>query len=143
VAPLNKRLITNKYTFARLKIHENSTALGAINQYKNTGRVILKQSRVERERERVIEGKESRGLCKLELVGVNNPSQSHCRVQWFINDWKLAHLKLSLGHVDLAPVDELDYELEVVEADVLGHDDGRVLAGVGKQQLLEVGAAGG
>lgn len=53
------------------------------------------------------------------------------------------HLKLSLGDVDLAPVDELDNEFEVAEADVLGHDDGRVLAGVREQQLLKVRAARG
>lgn len=53
-----------------------------------------------------------------------------------------AHLKLRLRNVDLAAVDELDDELEVVEADVLRHDDRRVFAGVRQQELLEVGAAG-
>jgi len=47
-----------------------------------------------------------------------------------------------LRNVDLAAVDELDDELEVVEADVLRHDDGRVFAGVRQQEFLEVGAAG-
>lgn len=56
---------------------------------------------------------------------------------------KLAHLKLCLGYVDFTPVDELDNEFEVVEADVLRHDDGRVLAGVRQQQLLKVRAARG
>lgn len=53
-----------------------------------------------------------------------------------------AHLKLRLRNVDLAAVDELDDELEVIEADVLRHDDRRVFAGVRQQELLEVGAAG-
>lgn len=52
-----------------------------------------------------------------------------------------AHLKLRLRNVDLAAVDELDDELEVVEADVLGHDDRRVFARIRQQELLEIGAA--
>lgn len=56
---------------------------------------------------------------------------------------KLAHLKLCLRDVDFTPVDELDDKFEVVEADVLGHDDGRVLAGVRQQQLLKIRAARG
>lgn len=47
-----------------------------------------------------------------------------------------------MRNVDLAAVDELDDELEVVEADVLRHNDRRVFAGVRQQESLEVGAAG-
>jgi len=41
-----------------------------------------------------------------------------------------AHLKLCLRDVDLTAVDELDDELEVVEAYVLRHNDRRVLTGI-------------
>lgn len=52
------------------------------------------------------------------------------------------HLKLRLWDVDLPAVDELDDELEVVEAHVLRHDDGRVFTGVRQQEFLKVGTTG-
>lgn len=53
-----------------------------------------------------------------------------------------AHLKLRLWDVDLPAVDELDDELEVVEAHVLRHDDGRVFAGIRQKKFLKVGTTG-
>lgn len=53
-----------------------------------------------------------------------------------------AHLKLRLRDIDLPAVDELDDELEVVEAHVLRHDDGRVFTGIRQQELLKVGTTG-
>lgn len=53
-----------------------------------------------------------------------------------------AHLKLRLWDVDLPPVDELDDELEIVEAHVLRHDDGRMFTRVRQQKFLKVGTTG-